>query len=216
MFTVAKSFSVIPENECVGQWEEASPATVGNFSASAYFFGKKLFSELNVPIGLIHTSWGGTPAEAWTSSDALKMYPDFAPVVTNFQGLLKESQKSKEWMTSHPFVALKSSIPNAWAGLSFNDEQCSSVALSDTTWATISLPKEIESVMGTFDGVFWYVNGLKFLSRGLVKSWCSICLVLMIWIALILMVSWLALPKKLAFGKPFVIIPWLQILLNRV
>jgi sialate O-acetylesterase len=155
MFTVAKSFSVIPENECVGQWEEASPATVGNFSASAYFFGKKLFSELNVPIGLIHTSWGGTPAEAWTSSDALKMYPDFAPVVTNFQGLLKESQKSKDWMTSHPFVALKSSVPNPWAGLLFNDEQCSSVALSDTGWATISLPKEIESVIGTFDGAFW-------------------------------------------------------------
>jgi sialate O-acetylesterase len=54
------------------KWVECSPDTVGGFSAVAYHFGVKLQKELGVPVGLIHTSWGGTPAEAWASLEALE------------------------------------------------------------------------------------------------------------------------------------------------
>ena len=47
----------------------------GGFSATAYFFGRELYKDLKVPIGLIHTSWGGTPAEFWTSRKALEANP---------------------------------------------------------------------------------------------------------------------------------------------
>ena len=50
-------------------------SSVGNFSAVAYYFGRRLHKTLNVPIGLINTSWGGTPAEAWTSLPALQVIP---------------------------------------------------------------------------------------------------------------------------------------------
>lgn len=56
-------------------WAEATPESVKNFSAVAYFFGRDLRRELKVPIGLIHTSWGGTPAEAWTSKEKLEASP---------------------------------------------------------------------------------------------------------------------------------------------
>ncbi|MBA4187515.1 MAG: sialate O-acetylesterase [Planctomycetaceae bacterium] len=56
-------------------WVESSPETVGGFSAVAYHFGQKLQKELDVPVGLIHTSWGGTPAQAWTSLEALDADP---------------------------------------------------------------------------------------------------------------------------------------------
>ncbi|HUS81099.1 MAG TPA: sialate O-acetylesterase, partial [Armatimonadota bacterium] len=58
-----------------------SPATVGGFSAAAYFFGRKLHQEVGVPIGLINTSWGATPAEAWTSLEKLQSNPLFQPIL---------------------------------------------------------------------------------------------------------------------------------------
>lgn len=64
-----------------GGWRLCSPATIKNFSAVAYFFGRNLYQNLNVPIGLITASWGGTVAEAWTSSEALKQMPDFKEAI---------------------------------------------------------------------------------------------------------------------------------------
>ena len=58
-------------------WQNCSPATVGDFSAVGYFFGRKLQEELGVPFGLIDSSWGGTPAEAWVSDSALQTLGDF-------------------------------------------------------------------------------------------------------------------------------------------
>ena len=52
-------------------WVECKPETAARFSAVAYFFGRQLTEKLGVPIGLISTNWGGTPADAWTSLSAL-------------------------------------------------------------------------------------------------------------------------------------------------
>lgn len=59
-----------------GEWMECSPATVTNFSAVGYFFGRDLYRDLKVPIGLISTNWGGTLIESWTSDDALYTVPE--------------------------------------------------------------------------------------------------------------------------------------------
>ena len=60
-----------------GTWVEANPKTVGNFSAVAYFFARELNEKLNIPIGLINSSIGGTPAQAWTSEKAIKKFPHY-------------------------------------------------------------------------------------------------------------------------------------------
>jgi sialate O-acetylesterase len=80
LFTVAKTRAQQPATDCKGCWDECNPKTItkgvwGGFSASAYFFGRTLHKELKVPIGLIHTSWGGTPAQSWTSRKALEAEP---------------------------------------------------------------------------------------------------------------------------------------------
>jgi sialate O-acetylesterase len=80
LFTVAKAKAAEPQADCAGDWKGCSPATVPNFSAAAYFFGRHLNKELNVPIGLIHTSWGGTPAQSWTSRKALEAKPALKPL----------------------------------------------------------------------------------------------------------------------------------------
>jgi sialate O-acetylesterase len=58
-------------------WKAVTPETIGNFSAVAYFFGRDLHEQLDVPIGLIGCNWGGTPMEAWTSREALESSETF-------------------------------------------------------------------------------------------------------------------------------------------
>ncbi len=66
MFTVARETAETPQERCQGDWKVCSPDTVGGFSATAYFFGRELHQQLGVPVGLINSSWGGTPVQAWT------------------------------------------------------------------------------------------------------------------------------------------------------
>lgn len=79
MFKVASGHSVEPKEECSGNWSVCSPDTVGGFSATAYFFGRRLHKELNVPIGLINSSVGGTSVESWTSMSAQSAVPSIKP-----------------------------------------------------------------------------------------------------------------------------------------
>jgi sialate O-acetylesterase len=76
LFTVPKKPAAEPQTDVQGKWEECGPDTVRGFSAVAYFFGKDLQKALGVPVGLIHTSWGGTVAEAWTSHGMLEAHPE--------------------------------------------------------------------------------------------------------------------------------------------
>ena len=64
LFTVQRKVAESPQSDCTGEWTSCSPETVPGFSAVGYFFGRELHQKLKVPVGLIHTSWGGTPAEA--------------------------------------------------------------------------------------------------------------------------------------------------------
>jgi sialate O-acetylesterase len=89
MFTVVNKVADSPLPDAAGKWEVCSPATVGNFSAVAYFFGQEVHEKTGYPIGLINASWGGTPAESWTRKDVLENDPDFRPILTRYEaGLL--------------------------------------------------------------------------------------------------------------------------------
>jgi sialate O-acetylesterase len=77
---VDKSASTKPLDDLVSTrngWQACSLENIAEFSSTAYFFGRDLYKNLNIPIGLISTSWGGTIAEAWTSSESLEYMPDF-------------------------------------------------------------------------------------------------------------------------------------------
>jgi sialate O-acetylesterase len=75
MYTVAKKVSMKPLTEAPSTWVECSPEKVGGFSAVGYFFARDLYQKLGIPVGMIHTSWGGTPAQAWTSIEGLGSDP---------------------------------------------------------------------------------------------------------------------------------------------
>jgi sialate O-acetylesterase len=75
LFYVPRVAQPKPVDDVKAQWTTAQPETIIPFSATAYFFGRDLQKALNVPVGLIHTSWGGTRAEAWTSRAMLDHHP---------------------------------------------------------------------------------------------------------------------------------------------
>ena len=79
MFTVTKNATPELQPDCQGSWQICQPETVGTFSATAYFFGRKLQRELKVPVGLINSSWGGTDVAAWTSLKAQAAVPAIVP-----------------------------------------------------------------------------------------------------------------------------------------
>ncbi len=95
LFTVIKKTSAEPLADCSGKWVECSPATVPGFSAVAYFFGRELHQKLGVPVGLIHTSWGGTEAEAWTSRAALAGSAEFKDAAPSWDKRLADLPKAQ-------------------------------------------------------------------------------------------------------------------------
>ncbi len=81
LFSVTKKIAQDPQSDCEGSWKGCDPSSVGSFSAVGYFFGRKLHQELDVPVGLVNTSWGGTLAEAWTSNSTLAGNEMFAKIL---------------------------------------------------------------------------------------------------------------------------------------
>ena len=82
LFTVKRLASLTPMDDVKGQWSEAQTASVRDFSATAYFFGRALRRMLGVPVGLISTSFGGSACEAWMQADWLKAFPKVKQTIT--------------------------------------------------------------------------------------------------------------------------------------
>src|SRR5262249_43717672 len=83
LFKGSRAVAGTPQAQVAGQWVEAGPSTVENFSAVGYFFGRDLHKALEVPVGIIEAAWGGTVAEAWTPQKALLAKPELAYLVPN-------------------------------------------------------------------------------------------------------------------------------------
>ncbi|MFP5040128.1 sialate O-acetylesterase [Parasediminibacterium sp. JCM 36343] len=83
-FALSHVASTTPLPNVISKWVVCDTGTVKNFSAVGYFFGSTLYKNLKVPIGLIHSSWGGTSAEKWASRDALEANPELKTLVERY------------------------------------------------------------------------------------------------------------------------------------
>lgn len=98
MATIEKEIALSPQDECDGHWQSSGLNTTYKWSATAFFFGKYLFENLDVPIGLINVSWGGSSIENWMSRENLISLGE------NPEQIEKEASRTDVWPTERPTV----------------------------------------------------------------------------------------------------------------
>jgi sialate O-acetylesterase len=155
LFTVTRATSLRPCDDVRGCWDECTPGTARSFSAVAYFFGRELNRALNVPVGLIHSSWGGTPAEAWTERTALVKNPQLKPILDKFESDLKNMPEAmiayKEAQEKWEKQNLLQDPGNKGLGLGYARPD-----FNDQGWQSISLPQPWELTGINIDGAIWF------------------------------------------------------------
>jgi sialate O-acetylesterase len=157
-FTVNQTVAYRPQAEVAGSsWQVCSPATVAQLSAVAYFFGRDLYKKYQVPLGLLVSSWGGTPAEAWVSAEGLAAFPEFKTQVATFASkttTLNDDQRAYEAKQRE----LLRNIRAYDKGYLPNGQTWASPAIDAHAWPTMSVPGIWESTPGltTYDGVVWF------------------------------------------------------------
>jgi sialate O-acetylesterase len=162
LFHVDHTMSIKPKSRVPSKgWQVCTPATIPEFSSTAYFFGRHLNKNLNIPIGLLHTSWGGTVAEAWTSGPSLKKMPAFVDAVENIENsttsdkdLLKNYiNANAEW-----FQALEEKD----TAVQTNGKAWQEPDLNTSQWKTMNLPTYWENAgMKKYDGIVWFRKGIN-------------------------------------------------------
>ena len=143
LFTVKRNSSTTPVDDVTGKWAEATPASVRNFSATAYFFGKEIEEILDVPVGLIVVAWGGSACEAWMNDEMLSAFPEAAAKIPGkddkiqsknrtpsvlFKGMLNPLiglpmqgviwyQGEDNWNRAHSYTDMFSTMIKGWRNL---------------------------------------------------------------------------------------------------
>ena len=132
-------------------WQVCSPQTIPNFSATAYFFGREISEKQNVPVGLIHTSWGGTNVESWISGKVLQEMPDFSNVVEEVRAIPDKTAMKAEYLKT--LEAWNNRVDEGFAdGKPVRAE----VSLDDSNWAKMKFPGMVEEQgLNGFDGLIW-------------------------------------------------------------
>jgi sialate O-acetylesterase len=150
-FAIPHSYSDKPELEVTGgSWAHADPQHIGSFSGVAYFFARDLRRSIDVPIGIIHTSWGGANIETWMSRRALGM------AASEWQAMIDKDRARTDSMRA-ALEAKIGALPSTDAGLVNGQAVWADPMLPDESWASIETPALWESVgYDGMDGVAWY------------------------------------------------------------
>ncbi|NDV59098.1 sialate O-acetylesterase [Bacteroides sp. 519] len=148
-FNVIKDLSVKPKDDLKGNWEVCSPATVGNFSAVGYFFARDLYQNLQIPIGIINSSWGGTDIETWISRGTFAELPEqfesrYKNEIKDFDQFVEKNTAARELY--HKALEQEPGLPGGWYKKDY-----------DTSgWENMTVPQLWENVIGNVDGYIWF------------------------------------------------------------
>ena len=136
-----------PQNDLSeGGWKAATSANIGDFSAVAYFFAKRLSEKKGVPIGIINASWGGTPIESWISESGFKDFPGILKTVTKNKDTAYIATQTAKRGKSRPEPEDKG-MTGKWYGNEYVEKG----------WHTIAIPGYWEDQgVRDLDGIVWY------------------------------------------------------------
>jgi sialate O-acetylesterase len=156
-FGVAQRLALDPQGRVDGRWLVCSPETAPEFTAVGYFFGRSLHLARGTPIGLIHSSWGGSPAEAWTSEKSLETIPEFSDLPSRLDRVRRDPVGARAEFArrlDHWFEVNDpgSAVQAPWSAVSHDTQ----------SWPTMRLPTFWEKAgLPDFDGVVWFVRDVE-------------------------------------------------------
>jgi sialate O-acetylesterase len=164
MFTVTKSIATTPQDEVLsGKWAAASPQNTPIFSAVGYYFARSLRKSLKVPIGIIHTSWGGTRIEAWTSKEVLLangVPPSEFGVADENSPQFRAAKARYDAAMAKWKAAGSPEGAFADPGVSLSAKSWETAEQSDADWGAAKLPGVWEQSglpdLDMIDGAVWY------------------------------------------------------------
>ncbi len=153
LFKVVKKADSFWEGDVQGEWLVCRPETARDFSAVGYYFGRSLYLSEKAPVGLIDSSWGGTPAEAWTPITKLASLAETKPLVENFQSSWEKFQKE------HPELAKASGTPGQIldTGNKGVERSWHTADFADAAWKTAPIPNSFSAIPGlAINGIVWF------------------------------------------------------------
>jgi len=158
LFTVPRTIANKPQTNVVTKgWQICSPQTIPEFSSTAYFFGRTLHQDLNVPVGIIHSSWGGTVVEAWTSAGALKTVPDFEERIAQMEaneasGVTEDARRTYR----EALAAWNETINKNDRGYA-DSTKWFAESLDLSNWKMMAVPQLWETAgLPGLDGIVWF------------------------------------------------------------
>lgn len=152
-FTVSRDLNSLPKDDVkAGKWEVCNRSTVGNFTAVGFFFAKKIWEELKIPIGLIHTSWGATNSETWTSREGFESSDEFKEMIA---GMPNVNLDSISKVSIKPVIKRVETLQGSKINPAIVGKY-KELAFDDSNWPQLNVPEVWESQsLGEFDGVVW-------------------------------------------------------------
>ena len=156
IYMAQRNTSFKEESDCEGTWKAASPKNTPLFGATCYYFARKLNEELGVPVGIINTSWGGTPVESWIPQEYIKNVPEYSQIVKDIAVSSPIIDKRVEWLNKKPTVSM---FPRPDLG----DADLAKPDFNDTKWHSMKVPGLWESFneVRAFDGIVWFRKTIK-------------------------------------------------------
>jgi sialate O-acetylesterase len=158
LFTVKTIASLDPQNDCYGNWDVCTSSSAANFSAVGYFFAKKLYDELKIPFGIIHSSWGGTPIESWTDKKYLSSFGEFDEVLEKIDKNIPAKEELRTWLQKFPSFQVSDYNRNdLWNTVELFDSSFCKYDYDDSQWETMNLPVNWEKTeLNQFNGFVWF------------------------------------------------------------
>lgn len=161
-FKTAQTVSHIPNTAVEGSWKVSNAINAPEFSATAYFFAKNLYQELKVPIGIINSSWGGTPVQSWADQSALQTISAYTDALESIADMDEKLDEFKEWLDpldNFPNTTEKYTF-DEWCKLAYDDQRFFAEKWDDSQWQDLSIPGNYADVfhdvtVNDFDGIVW-------------------------------------------------------------
>jgi sialate O-acetylesterase len=152
-FDVPKAISLTPLTDVKkGDWKVTTSENVPRFTAVGYFFARELYNKLKIPIGLLHTSWGGTHVETWISKEGMSSFDEFASIASALPATVEEFNNNKKKALDELIVQKHGGF-----GTAQEIEKWPTVAYDDSNWPIMELPKAFDrEMLPGFDGKLWF------------------------------------------------------------